>query len=164
MELTKVMAGIPDYSKEDSQMVVTLLNKHLGFEWEHSGVDFLQIALEKGFGSEKANEILAEVSVSLSAEEKETLFDFLLEYPMPDVIFVLSGEPNRIAAIVLNHMDPSVAHDLLDHLEERRNDIKDAMDSLSEVDPHILIQTRKHIEEQVENSLFLLDHMQKTMN
>jgi hypothetical protein len=53
MELTKVMAGIPDYSKEDSQMVVSLLNKHLGFEWEHSGVDFLQIALEKGFGSRK---------------------------------------------------------------------------------------------------------------
>jgi flagellar motor switch protein FliG len=74
--------------------------------------------------AEKANEILAEVSVSLSAEEKETLFDFLLEYPMQDVIFVLSGEPNRITAIVLNHMDPAVAHDLLDHLEERKSEVK----------------------------------------
>jgi flagellar motor switch protein FliG len=140
------------------------LNKHLGFEWEHSGVDFLQIALEKGFGSERANEILAEVSVSLSPEEKETLFDFLLEYPMQDVIFVLSGEPNRITAIVLNHMDPAVAHDLLEHLEERKAEVQRAMHSLGNVEPHVLIQTRKHIEEQVENSLFLLDHMQKTLN
>lgn len=113
---------------------------------ESGGVQTAKNILEKAFGSERANELL-EKTVPFGNGKP---FEFLAEADGEKVFALLKDEPNPVRALVLIHLDPKVAAQVIKGLpDDEKKDIIVRLAKMKEVSPDIVRRIDKAMQEKL---------------
>ena len=113
---------------------------------ESGGVQTAKNILEKAFGSERANELL-EKTVPFGDGKP---FEFLAEADGEKVSALLKDESNPVRAIVLIHLDPKVAAEVIKSLPDaEKKDIIVRLAKMKEVNPDIVRRIDKSMQEKL---------------
>lgn len=114
---------------------------------ENSGVDTAREMLEKAFGAEKADELLANAKNNIPLEKP---FDYLSEADGEKVSILLKDESNATRALVLSYLKPKVSADVIKSLsDEDKKDVILRMAKLSKINPEVLKAVDKAMHEKV---------------
>lgn len=113
---------------------------------ESGGVQTAKHILEKAFGSDRANELL-EKTVPFGNGKP---FEFLAEADSDKVSALLKDEANPVRALVLVHLEPKIAADVIKALpEEEKKDIIVRLAKMKEVNPDIVRRVDKTMQEKL---------------
>lgn len=110
--------------------------------------DYMRKILTKALGKDRAETIMRDVDRSGTASELVTLNTLDAE----TLVQFLASEHPQVTALVLAHLDHSKAGEVLRGLpEELQNDVVWRIARLENVDPNVILQVEKVLEEKVQS-------------
>src|SRR3712207_6158221 len=114
------------------------------------GIEYAREVLEEVLGSSRAEEIVG----FLVAQNEQRPFDFLRRTPADQICTFIVDEAPQIIALVLAHLPPSVASQVLSELpEERQGDVALRIALMTETNPDVVRDVERGLRQKLSNVL-----------
>lgn len=154
-EIEKLSLEISSVKKVDSDLKEDVLDQFhqimLAQDYiSQGGIGYAKTVLEKAFGSQEASNIINRLTSSLQVRP----FDFARKAdPMQVLNFIQSEHPQTIA-LVLSHLDPEQAGQILSELpQDMQADVAKRIATMDSTSPEIISQVEQVLERNIASSL-----------
>lgn len=129
------IASIRSVSPEEATVIMEEFNGLLQKSRESGGMDTARAILEKAYGPERAEALLAKAAPFSGAKP----FDYLNDADSERLLFLLNDESEQIQALVLSHLNPKKAASVINLMSpERKAEVVKRLAKMEPISPDIL--------------------------
>lgn len=140
------IASIRHVASDEAEEILNEFKSLVQKSREEGGVDTARNILEKAFGRERAEEML-EKAVPLNGGKP---FEYLLEADSERVSMLLKDESNPVRTLVLSHLKPKVAAEVINQLsDEDKKDVVIRLAKMKDVSPEIIKRVDSAMQEKM---------------
>jgi flagellar motor switch protein FliG len=143
------IASIRSVDPDEATVILAEFENLVQRSREDGGVTTAKTILVKAFGQERAEQML-EKSVPF---HKGKPFEYMQEMEGERVFFLLKEESSAVQALVLSHLKPKVAADVINQMElNAKTEVVRRLATLKKIDPEILRRVDQAMQEKVKTS------------
>jgi flagellar motor switch protein FliG len=143
------IASIRSVDPDEATVILAEFENLVQRSREDGGVTTAKAILVKAFGQERAEQML-EKSVPF---HKGKPFEYMQEMEGERVFFLLKEESSAVQALVLSHLKPKVAADVINQMElNAKTEVVRRLATLKKIDPEILRRVDQAMQEKVKTS------------
>ena len=143
------IASIRSVDPDEATVILAEFENLVQRSREDGGVTTAKTILVKAFGEERAEQML-EKSVPF---HKGKPFEYMQEMEGERVFFLLKEESSTVQALVLSHLKPKVAADVINQMElNAKTEVVRRLATLKKIDPEILRRVDQAMQEKVKTS------------
>lgn len=143
------IASIRSVDPDEANVILAEFENLVQRSREDGGVSTAKTILVKAFGEERANEMLQKTVPFPNGKP----FDYMQEMEGERVFFLLKEESSAVQALVLSHLKPKVAADVINQMElSAKTEVVRRLASLKKIDPEVLRRVDQAMQEKVKNS------------
>lgn len=143
------IASIRSVDPDEANVILAEFENLVQRSREDGGVSTAKTILIKAFGEERANEMLQKTVPFPNGKP----FDYMQEMEGERVFFLLKEESSAVQALVLSHLKPKVAADVINQMElSAKTEVVRRLATLKKIDPEVLRRVDQAMSEKVKNS------------
>lgn len=143
------IASIRSVDPDEANVILAEFENLVQRSREDGGVSTAKTILVKAFGEERANEMLQKTVPFPNGKP----FDYMQEMEGERVFFLLKEESSAVQALVLSHLKPKVAADVINQMElSAKTEVVRRLATLKKIDPEVLRRVDQAMQEKVKNS------------
>ena len=143
------IASIRSVDPDEANVILAEFENLVQRSREDGGVSTAKTILIKAFGEERANEMLQKTVPFPNGKP----FDYMQEMEGERVFFLLKEESSAVQALVLSHLKPKVAADVINQMElSAKTEVVRRLATLKKIDPEVLRRVDQAMQEKVKNS------------
>lgn len=143
------IASIRSVDPDEANVILAEFENLVQRSREDGGVSTAKTILVKAFGEERANEMLQKTVPFPNGKP----FDYMQEMEGERVFFLLKEESSAVQALVLSHLKPKVAADVINQMElSAKTEVVRRLATLKKIDPEVLRRVDQAMSEKVKNS------------
>ena len=143
------IASIRSVDPDEANVILAEFENLVQRSREDGGVSTAKTILVKAFGEERANEMLQKTVPFPNGKP----FDYMQEMEGERVFFLLKEESSAVQALVLSHLKPKVAADVINQMElSAKTEVVRRLATLKKIDPEVLRRIDQAMQEKVKNS------------
>lgn len=143
------IASIRSVDPDEANVILAEFENLVQRSREDGGVSTAKTILIKAFGEERANEMLQKTVPFPNGKP----FDYMQEMEGERVFFLLKEENSAVQALVLSHLKPKVAADVINQMElSAKTEVVRRLATLKKIDPEVLRRVDQAMSEKVKNS------------
>ena len=143
------IASIRSVDPDEATVILAEFENLVQRSREDGGVTTAKTILVKAFGEERANEMLQKTVPFPNGKP----FDYMQEMEGERVFFLLKEESSAVQALVLSHLKPKVAADVINQMElNAKTEVVRRLATLKKIDPEILRRVDQAMQEKVKTS------------
>lgn len=142
------IASIRSVDPDEANVILAEFENLVQRSREDGGVTTAKAILIKAFGEERAEQMLQK-SVPFPNGKP---FEYLLEMEGERIFLLLKEESSAVQALVLSHLQPKVAADVINKMElSAKTEVVRRLASLKKIDPEVLRRVDQAMQEKVKN-------------
>ena len=143
------IASIRSVDPDEAAVILAEFENLVQRSREDGGVTTAKAILVKAFGQERAEQML-EKSVPF---HKGKPFEYMQEMEGERVFFLLKEESSAVQALVLSHLKPKVAADVINKMElDAKTEVVRRLANLKKIDPEVLRRVDQAMSEKVKTA------------
>lgn len=143
------IASIRSVDPDEANVILAEFENLVQRSREDGGVSTAKTILIKAFGEERANEMLQKTVPFPNGKP----FDYMQEMEGERVFFLLKEESSAVQALVLSHLKPKVAADVINQMElSAKTEVVRRLATLKKIDPEVLRRVDQAMQEKIKNS------------
>ena len=143
------IASIRSVDPDEATVILAEFENLVQRSREDGGVTTAKAILVKAFGQERAEQML-EKSVPF---HKGKPFEYMQEMEGERVFFLLKEESSAVQALVLSHLKPKVAADVINKMElDAKTEVVRRLANLKKIDPEVLRRVDQAMSEKVKTA------------
>lgn len=143
------IASIRSVDPDEANVILAEFENLVQRSREDGGVSTAKTILVKAFGEDRANEMLQKTVPFPNGKP----FDYMQEMEGERVFFLLKEESSAVQALVLSHLKPKVAADVINQMElSAKTEVVRRLATLKKIDPEVLRRVDQAMQEKVKNS------------
>ena len=143
------IASIRSVDPDEATVILAGFENLVQRSREDGGVTTAKAILVKAFGQERAEQML-EKSVPF---HKGKPFEYMQEMEGDRVFFLLKEESSAVQALVLSHLKPKIAADVINKMElEAKTEVVRRLANLKKIDPEVLRRVDQAMSEKVKTA------------
>ena len=143
------IASIRSVDPDEANVILAEFENLVQRSREDGGVSTAKTILVKAFGEERANEMLQKTVPFPNGKP----FDYMQEMEGERVFFLLKEESSAVQALVLSHLKPKVAADVINQMElSAKTELVRRLATLKKIDPEVMRRVDQAMSEKVKNS------------
>ncbi len=143
------IASIRSVDPDEANVILAEFENLVQRSREDGGVSTAKTILIKAFGEERANEMLQKTVPFPNGKP----FDYMQEMEGERVFFLLKEESSAVQALVLSHLKPKVAADVINQMElSAKTEVVRRLATLKKIDPEVLRRVDQAMQEKVKTS------------
>lgn len=143
------IASIRSVDPDEANVILAEFENLVQRSREDGGVSTAKTILVKAFGEERANEMLQKTVPFPNGKP----FDYMQEMEGERVFFLLKEESSAVQALVLSHLKPKVAADVINQMElSAKTEVVRRLATLKKIDPEVLRRVDQAMQEKIKNS------------
>lgn len=143
------IASIRSVDPDEATVILAEFENLVQRSREDGGVSTAKAILVKAFGQERAEQMLQKTVPFPNGKP----FDYMQEMEGERVFFLLKEESSAVQALVLSHLKPKVAADVINQMElNAKTEVVRRLATLKKIDPEILRRVDQAMQEKVKTS------------
>ena len=143
------IASIRSVDPDEATVILAEFENLVQRSREDGGVTTAKAILVKAFGEERAEQMLQKTVPFPNGKP----FDYMQEMEGERVFFLLKEESSAVQALVLSHLKPKVAADVINQMElNAKTEVVRRLATLKKIDPEILRRVDQAMQEKVKTS------------
>ncbi|MBO5850569.1 MAG: hypothetical protein J6Q47_04745 [Paludibacteraceae bacterium] len=143
------IASIRSVDPDEANVILAEFENLVQRSREDGGVSTAKAILVKAFGQERAEQMLQKTVPFPNGKP----FDYMQEMEGERVFFLLKEESSAVQALVLSHLKPKVAANVINQMElNAKTEVVRRLATLKKIDPEILRRVDQAMQEKVKTS------------
>ena len=142
------LASIRSVKEEEKEVILAEFEGLAAHTFEEGGKETARTILEKAWGPEKAKEMLSRAAPYVGAKP----FDYLNREESEKVLLLLNDESVPVQALVLSHLEPKKAADIINKMaEEAKTNVVLQLANMGAVSPEVIRRVDQAMHEKSES-------------